>query len=146
MGDLSNLQKGQIMEACLAGKPVTLTAQLFGILRTTVFAFTCVFMGAYKKHGKTSSVKWEKSKLEWWSSNTKMDCIQTTQIYCSKVTHNINIQLEDPVSTKTNQRELYKANIQEWAVIDKTLIIDTIVKIQKIWWHVHKTWTVEASR
>lgn len=37
MGVLSDVQKGQITEACLAGSSVTLIAQLFGVLRATVF-------------------------------------------------------------------------------------------------------------
>uniref|UniRef100_A0A673GJD8 Resolvase HTH domain-containing protein n=1 Tax=Sinocyclocheilus rhinocerous TaxID=307959 RepID=A0A673GJD8_9TELE len=50
MGDLSDVQKGQIIEAYLAGASITLIAQLFGVLRTTVRT-------TYTKHGKTSSEK-----------------------------------------------------------------------------------------
>lgn len=58
IGDLIDLQKGQIMGACL-GASVTLTAQLFGVLRAVVFKFLTV----YKKRVKTSSAKknnWQK--------------------------------------------------------------------------------------
>uniref|UniRef100_A0A672N0Z6 Uncharacterized protein n=1 Tax=Sinocyclocheilus grahami TaxID=75366 RepID=A0A672N0Z6_SINGR len=47
MGDLLDL------EARLTGASVSSTAQLFGVLRTTVFTI----MTAYTKHGKTSSMK-----------------------------------------------------------------------------------------
>ncbi len=76
MGDLSDFQKVQIMEAHLTGVSVTLTAQLFSVL---------------------------------------------SRNYC-KVIANLNIHHEDPVSTKTDQKELYKANVHERAAIAKTLI------------------------
>lgn len=38
------------MGVCLAGASVTLTAQLFGVLQTTVF----MIMTAYTNHGKTN--------------------------------------------------------------------------------------------
>lgn len=50
---MSDFEKGQIVEAHLAGASVPLTAQLFGVLRTTVFTFVI----AYTKHGKTSLAK-----------------------------------------------------------------------------------------
>lgn len=53
MGNLYDFQNEQIMGACLAGASVTLTAKLFGILRTRVF----MIMTAYTEHSKASSVK-----------------------------------------------------------------------------------------
>ncbi len=53
MSELSDFRKGQIMGACLTGASVNLTAQLFGVLETTVF----MIMNAYTKHGKTSLEK-----------------------------------------------------------------------------------------
>ncbi len=53
MGDLSDVQKRQIIEAYLAEAFVILTAQLFGVIITTVFTI----MTVYTKHGKTSSEK-----------------------------------------------------------------------------------------
>ncbi len=38
------------------------------------------------------------------------------------MTTNLNIHLEDPVSTKSGNRELYKANIHERAATAKSLI------------------------
>ncbi len=85
MGDLSDFQKVQIMEAHLTGVSVTLTAQLFSVL---------------------------------------------SRNYC-KVIANLNIHHEDPVSTKTDQKELYKANVHERAAIAKTLIKDTSAKMKE---------------
>uniref|UniRef100_A0A672P1Z3 Uncharacterized protein n=1 Tax=Sinocyclocheilus grahami TaxID=75366 RepID=A0A672P1Z3_SINGR len=53
MGDLSDFQTGQTMGTRLARVSVTLTAQLFGILRTTAFTI----MTVNTKHGKTSSAR-----------------------------------------------------------------------------------------
>ncbi len=49
----------------------------------------------------------------------------TPQNYCSKVTVNLIIHLEDPVSTKTNHRDLHKDNIHERAETAQTLRTDT---------------------
>ncbi len=60
---------------------------------------------------------------ERWS-NTK-DCVQTTQHYHSKVTANLNIYPEDPVSMKTDHSEFQKVNIHERAAAAKSFITDT---------------------
>uniref|UniRef100_A0A8C1TMG4 Uncharacterized protein n=1 Tax=Cyprinus carpio TaxID=7962 RepID=A0A8C1TMG4_CYPCA len=83
------------MRACLAEAAVTLTAQLFHVSKTTVF------MTAYA--------------IEYGLSNA---IVQSTQNYCSKGTANLNIHHEDPVSTKTDHRELHKTNIHKRAAID----------------------------
>ncbi len=44
------------------------------------------------------------------------------------MTANLNIHPEDPVSTKTDHRELHKVNIHERAATDTTLITDTNIK------------------
>lgn len=54
-------------------------------------------------------------------------CVQTTQHHCSKVTVNFNIHLKNPISTKTNYKEIHKGNIQRSAVA-KTLMTDTTQK------------------
>ncbi len=51
-------------------------------------------------------------------SNTK-HCFQKTQNYCCKVTANLNIHLEVPVSIKTGHRELHKTTMHERAAITK---------------------------
>jgi hypothetical protein len=52
-----------------------------------------------------------------------MDCFEESQNYCSigDRTAELNIHLEDPVSTKTVQRELHKSNIHGRAAIAKPL-------------------------
>jgi predicted transcriptional regulator len=53
MGDLSNIERGQIVGVHLAGVSVTKTATLLGVPRATVSKV----MSAYTNHGKTISVK-----------------------------------------------------------------------------------------
>ena len=53
MGDLSDFQMGQIVDARMVGATVTETAQLFGISSDTVSQV----MTAYEKEEKTSSAK-----------------------------------------------------------------------------------------
>ena len=53
MGDLSDFQKGQIVDPWMAGATVTETAQLLGISRGTVSKV----MAAYEKEGKISFAK-----------------------------------------------------------------------------------------
>ncbi len=58
MGDLSDFQKRLIMGANLAGASVTLAAQLFGVLRTTVFTIVCTVHKAWQGFI---------SEEEWWA-------------------------------------------------------------------------------
>jgi hypothetical protein len=46
----------------------------------------------------------------------------------TKVTSELNIQLEDPVSTKNFQQELHKSNIHGTAATAKLLIADNSTK------------------
>jgi predicted transcriptional regulator len=51
MGDLSNFERGDIVDVCLAGASVTNTATLLGVSRATVSKV----MSAYTNHGKKTS-------------------------------------------------------------------------------------------
>jgi hypothetical protein len=53
MGDLSNFERGEIVDACLAGESVTKTATLLSVSRATVSEVTA----AYMNQEKTTSVK-----------------------------------------------------------------------------------------
>jgi len=53
MGDLSDVQRGQIVGARLVGASVTKTVTLLGVSRAAVSEV----MKAYTNHGKTSSAK-----------------------------------------------------------------------------------------
>jgi hypothetical protein len=53
MGDLSDFERGQIVDARLAGAFVAKTATLLGVARETVSKV----MSAYANHGKTTSAK-----------------------------------------------------------------------------------------
>jgi hypothetical protein len=50
----------------------------------------------------------------------------------------LNIRLEDPVSTKSVQRELHKCNIYDRAAIAKPLITESNAQMCKQWCHDHK--------
>jgi hypothetical protein len=72
-----------------------------------------------------------------------------------KVTAELNVHREDPVSTKTDRRELLKSKIHGGAAIAKPLITEDNVKKRKRWCGdhktrksencKHKTWSEESS-
>jgi len=100
MGDLSDFQKGQIGDARLAGASVTKMGTLLGVSRAAVSKV----MMAYTNDGNTSSAKrnsGQKPKL------SERDCHRLKRIVsknhrtiASKVSAELNIHLEDPVTTK----------------------------------------------
>jgi hypothetical protein len=55
------------------------------------------------------------------------------------VTAELNIHLEDPVSTKTVRRELHRSNIHGTAAFTRPLIIESNAQMRKRWCHEHKT-------
>jgi len=59
----------------------------------------------------------------------------------AKVTAELIVHPEDPVFTKTVQRELPKLNIHGRAAIAKPLSTQNNTKMQKRWCDDHKTWT-----
>jgi hypothetical protein len=108
---LSDFERGQIVGACLAGALVTETAVLLGVLRVTASNV----MLAYTNHGKTTSAK---RNSERKSTLTERDGCTFRRIVsknhrttAAKVTAELNIHFEDPVSTKTVRCELHKSNI-----------------------------------
>jgi hypothetical protein len=61
------------------------------------------------------------------------DCFKKSQNYCSTGdrTAELNIHLEDPVSTKNVRRELHKANIHGRAAIAKSQITESVAQMRK---------------
>jgi transposase len=142
MGDLSEFERGQVVGARLAGESVTKIDTLLGVSRATVSEV----MSAYTDHGKTESAKRNSGQK---STLTERDH-RTQRMIISKKSHDyrstsdrtaeLNIHLEDPISTKTVQRELHKFNICGRAVTTKLLITENNAQIRKRWCHDHKTW------
>jgi hypothetical protein len=58
----------------------------------------------------------------------------------------LNIGLENPVSTKTVWHKLHESNIHSRASIAKLLITESHAQTRKRWCHDHKTWTSEKSK
>jgi hypothetical protein len=58
-----------------------------------------------------------------------------------QVTVELNVLLEDPVSTKTVRRELHISSIHGRAAIAKPLITESNAQMRKRWCPDHKTWT-----
>jgi hypothetical protein len=59
----------------------------------------------------------------------------------AQVTAELNIHLEDPISTKTVWCELHKSNIHDSAATAKPLITESNAQMRKRWCYDHKTWT-----
>jgi predicted transcriptional regulator len=101
MRDLSDFERGQIIGARLAGKSVTQTAALLGASRATVSKV----MSAYTNHGKTISAKRNSRRN---STSTESDHLTLRRTVsksqrttaAAQVTAELNIHLEDPVSTE----------------------------------------------
>jgi len=58
----------------------------------------------------------------------------------AKVTSELNIHLEGPVSTKIVRRELHKSNIHDTAAIVTPQTTENNAKGRKRWWNDHKIW------
>jgi transposase len=141
MGGLSDCEKGQIVGARLPGASVVKTATLLSVSRATVSEV----MLAHTNHGKTTSAKrnsGRKSTLTERDRRTLRRIVSknptTTAV---QVTAELNINLEDPVSTITARHELHKSNIHGRASIAKHLITESNAQMRKRWCHNHKTWT-----
>jgi hypothetical protein len=106
---------------------VTKCATLLGILRATVSKI----MSAYMIHGKTISANRNSGKKSTLAERDR----HTLRRIVSKKSHNycstgdrieeLNIHLEDHVSTKIVLRELNKSNINGRAAIAKPLITES---------------------
>jgi hypothetical protein len=61
----------------------------------------------------------------------------------AQVTAELNIHLEDLVSTRTVRYKLHKSNIHGRAAIAEPLITENNAQMCKRWCHDHRTWSSE---
>jgi predicted transcriptional regulator len=76
MGHLSNLERGKIVGARLAGASVSKTATLLGVSRARVSKV----MLAYMNNGKTTSAKWKIDTDRKRSSYNEKDCFIKSEL------------------------------------------------------------------
>ena len=140
-GRLTDFQKGQIVCVRLAGASLPKMATSWDVSRVAVSKA----MTAYTNRRKTSSTK---RNSDWNPKINARDCHTLKKIVsknhrttAAKVTAELSIYLEDPVSTNTVQWELYKSSIHCRAAIAKPLIPANNAKRRKRWCDDCKTWT-----
>jgi hypothetical protein len=140
MGDRQIFRR-QFVCARLAGASVTKTAILLSLSTAAVVKV----MTSHTNHGKTSSGTRNSGQKEKLSKRYRLTSKRTVSrnrtTTRTKVTAELNIRLEDSVSTKTSGQELHKPNIHDEADIVKNLISENNVKRRKRWCDDHKTWT-----
>jgi transposase len=128
--EMSDFQTRQIFGARFAAAYVNETA-LLGVSRAVVFKV----MTAYTNHGKTSSAERnsgrkpklserDRRKMKWFVSKNHRST-------AAKVTAELNIHLEGPVSTKTTRRELQRSSIHGRVAIAEPLITQNNAKSEK---------------
>ena len=104
IGDLSVSERGQIVGACLTGGSVTKTGTVLGVSRATVSKV----MSACTNHGKTNineEEQWAKIKTDRKGSSYVTRIVSKNhRNSAAQVTAELNIHLEDPVSTKCPTR------------------------------------------
>jgi transposase len=120
MGDLSDIERGQIIGTRLAGASVIKIATLLCVWRPTVSKV----LSAYTNHGKTTSAKRNSGRKSTLTERDrrilKRIASKNHRTIATQVTTELNIHLEDPVSTKTALREIHKSNIHSRAAILQT--------------------------
>jgi hypothetical protein len=84
----------------------------------------------------------------WKSTLTERDCHAFRRIIlknhtttAAQMSADLNIHLEDHISTKIVWHKLHKFNIHGRAAIDKPQITESNAQVCKRWCHDHKTWT-----
>jgi hypothetical protein len=104
-------------------------------------------MMPYTNHGKTSSTKRKSGQRPKLSVR---DCrglyLNNRKTTAAKMTTELNIHPEDPVSMKTMRQGLHKSNIYGRAAIAKPLITENNAEQQKRWCDVHKTWMCDDRK
>jgi transposase len=119
---MSDVKRGMIIGARLAGASVSRTTNLVGVSRTSVSRV----MAAYKNLGKVSSAKHnsgQKSKLKYRNRGVlKRIVARNRKTTLPQITSEMNTHLQNPVSMKTVQRQLHAANIHGRVAIPKPLV------------------------
>jgi hypothetical protein len=99
---------------------------------------------AYTNCGKTSSAKRNSDQNPKVSARDyhtlKKIVSKNHRTTAAKVTAELNIYVEDPVSTNTVQRELHKSSIHCRGAIAKPLIPENNAKRRRRWCDDRKTW------
>jgi DUF4097 and DUF4098 domain-containing protein YvlB len=93
-------------------------------------------MSAYTNHGKNISEEeqWAKINIDRKrSSCIEKNCFEKSRTIATQVTAELNIHLEDPVSTKTVRGELHTSNIhgRGRAATAKPLITESSAQLHK---------------
>jgi hypothetical protein len=131
MENLSDFEREQIIGVCLTRATLTKTATLLGILRGT----DSKVMSAYMNQGKTASAKrnsrGELKLTERDRRTLRRIVLKNHRTTAAQVTAELNIHLEDTVSTKTVQRELHKSSIHGRVAIAKPLITESNAQMHK---------------
>jgi hypothetical protein len=86
-------------------------------------------MSAYTDHGKTTSAKRNSGRKSTPTERDRLTLRRTVSKNCrttaAQVTAELNIHLEELVSTKTVRRELHKSNIHGRVAIAKPLFTES---------------------
>jgi len=130
MGDLSDFQRGQTVDAPSTGAFVITTVTSLGVSGAAV----AEVMATYTGHGKTSSAERNSGrnpKLSERDRRTLKKIVSKNhRTVAAEVTAEVSIHHEDPVSTQAVQRELYKSNIHGRAAIPNSLLLKTTPKVE----------------
>jgi transposase len=130
MRDLSDFESGQMAGVRLAGASVIKNATSLGVSRATISEV----MSAYTNHGKTTSAKRNSGRKSTLTKRYRcaLRIVSKNHITtAAQMTAELNIHLEDSVSTKTVRRELHKSNIHGRTTIAKPLITESNAQMRK---------------
>jgi hypothetical protein len=125
-------ERGQNVGICLAGASVIKTATLLGTSRLTVLID---YVSIHESWEDNISEEEQCAKININRLSCIEDCFEKSHNYCStgNRTAELNIHLEDTVSTKTIQWELLKSNIHGRAAVAKPLITESNAQMCKQW-------------
>jgi hypothetical protein len=106
-------------------------------------------MSAYTNHQETSAKRNSdrKSKLTERDLRTlRWTVSKNHKTTAAQVTAEVNIHIEDPVSTKTVRHELHKSDIHGRVPFAKPLFTESNAQMCKRWCHDHKNWTSDKLK